>query len=348
MSKLKEFLVGVEERLIEITVHKSAFITEVMQHLLLSGGKRVRPTLVYYGSQFTNDSQNTDVSALINAAAAIELCHLGSLYHDDIMDASEFRHQVPSAHIKYGEDIGIVAGDMLFAQSAMLGNMLQKRASTLLSDAFFRLCEGQINETVLEKGEKIYASLPKTVDSINAQINSGAKTPESVQFDEYITIVSGKTSALFSASLTMGAVIANSDDETINSLAKYGENLGIAYQITDDILDIVGESGKSAGLDIKGDVQSIVVMLLKQKVRDSSATASEREANKILQMPNLTDQNIADALCLIAKSSIIDDAREIAQEYTTNALVAISALTPYALGYKTLTEFAKVMLDRVS
>jgi heptaprenyl diphosphate synthase len=347
MLELAEFLSGVNARLIDVTGHKSKFVADVAQHLLLSGGKRVRPTLVYYGSLFADNPQDTDISALTNAAVAVELCHLGSLYHDDIMDASEFRHKVPAVHIKYGEDIGIIAGDMLFAQSAMLGNTLQKQASTVLSSAFFRMCEGQMNETVLEKGEKIHASMTANPHTQGNNVNNSTKTYDFSELDEYITVASGKTSALFSASLAMGAIIAATDDETVKSLTVYAEYFGIAYQIIDDILDVVGESGKSQGLDIKGDVQSVIVTLLKQKARNLTATADEQKAVKILQSPDLTAENISDVLHLMSKSAVIDDARALAKHYTSIALASIAPLVAHNVGYETLTDFAGKMLSRV-
>lgn len=224
------------EALLEATAGASAhpLVSEPSLHLLKAGGKRMRPALTMICAR---GGSPTDATLL--SAASIELVHLATLYHDDVIDETETRRGVPTAHAKWGTEVAVLAGDYLFACGCGLGADAGGEVPGILARAIARVCEGQIVET---------ASLEDARRSVDA----------------YLDTIGMKTAALFAAACELGAVTSGQDPIARAALADYGERLGLAFQIIDDLLDLVGDprvTGKEPGTDLREGVYTMPVLL---------------------------------------------------------------------------------------
>jgi len=215
----------VERRLTEVSVSDYAFLTEIAQHLLLAGGKRFRPLLAQIAGEFGN----AHWEQVIDAGVAVELIHVGSLYHDDVIDEADTRRGTGSANTNWGNTIAILAGDFLMARATELAaESLGREAVQLLSRTYAELVEGQTLELQLD-----------------FDLAHGPK--------DYFRVIEMKTASLIRASARVGAMAADADSETIETLSSWAWELGIIFQLTDDALDLVATDeylGKPAGSDI--------------------------------------------------------------------------------------------------
>jgi heptaprenyl diphosphate synthase len=210
-------------------------VSEPAVHLLEAGGKRVRPALVAVSSR----SGDPGARATDLAAAAVELVHLATLYHDDVIDGTDKRRGVPTAHSKWGTEIAVLAGDYLFARACGLGAAAGGEVPTIIARAIAEVCEGQIIETGV--------------------IGDPMRTLE-----DYLTTIRLKTAALFKASCELGAATSGAAREHRAALVRYGESLGLAFQIVDDLLDIIGDpkaTGKVPGTDLRKGVFTAPVLI---------------------------------------------------------------------------------------
>ncbi|MGH2807197.1 MAG: polyprenyl synthetase family protein [Actinomycetota bacterium] len=210
-------------------------VSESATHLIRAGGKRLRPALVLVSSRAGEAGRpETDL-----AAASIELVHLATLYHDDVIDETETRRGAPTVHSKWGIDIAVLSGDYLFAQACALGAEAGGDVPLVLARAVADVCEGQIVET---------AALSDPRRDVN----------------EYIDTIKHKTAALFRAACEMGASTSGAPEGGRAALRTYGEELGIAFQIVDDLLDLTGDpavTGKIPGTDLKEGVFTLPVLI---------------------------------------------------------------------------------------
>jgi geranylgeranyl pyrophosphate synthase len=233
---LADDLVRVEDLLLE-RAGRSAhpLVSEAALHLIKAGGKRLRPALVLLTSRAGDPGRpQTDL-----AAAAVELVHLATLYHDDVIDETETRRGAPTTHAKWGVEVAVLAGDYLFACGCALGAEAGGDVPAILARAIGDVCEGQIVET---------ASLHDPLRSV----------------DDYLGTIRLKTGALFRAACELGAATAGADGAARAALVEYGENLGLAFQVVDDLLDLVGNeqiTGKAPGTDLKEGVFTAPVLL---------------------------------------------------------------------------------------
>lgn len=212
-------LAAVEAGLLEATKSDVPFITEAAQHLVRAGGKRFRPLLVMLASQFGDP----DAPGVVPSAVVVELTHLATLYHDDVMDEADVRRGVPSANTRWGNSVAVLTGDFLFARASHILADLGPEAVRIQAEAFERLVTGQILETAGPRDGR---------DPV----------------DHYLDVLSGKTGSLVAVSGRFGALMAGADERTVDILTQYGERLGIAFQLADDVLDIASdthESGKT-------------------------------------------------------------------------------------------------------
>ena len=217
-------------------------------HLIVNGGKRLRPFMVIKSSQIL---KGKDISAL-PAAAAVEMIHNFTLVHDDIMDNDEMRHGVPTVHNKFGMPIAILAGDVLFSKAYQListSNLSPEISSKLvarLAQACVDVCEGQLLDIGMASSKKIPSEA------------------------EYIKMIGKKTAALFDVSCAMGAICANAKNKDIKNLSSFGKNLGIAFQITDDLIGIMGDpkiTKKPVGNDLREGKKSLPILLAIKKAK---------------------------------------------------------------------------------
>jgi heptaprenyl diphosphate synthase len=266
------------EDLLQSTAGASShpLVSEACLHLIKAGGKRVRPTLVLLSSHAGEPGRySTDLSA-----AAVELVHLATLYHDDVMDGSETRRGVPTAHSKWGTEVAVLAGDYLFACGCALGADAGGEVPGILARAIAQVCEGQIVET--------------------ASLNDPHRDVE-----EYFQTITLKTAALFRASCELGAATSGASPAERAALVTYGEKLGLAFQVVDDVLDLVGDVsviGKQPGTDLKAGVFTAPVLIACRRDPELATELSRgrRELDQVLPALRTTG-SIAAAIEMAAR-----------------------------------------------
>ncbi|QLH04163.1 geranylgeranyl pyrophosphate synthase [Nitrosopumilus oxyclinae] len=211
-------------------------------HLIVNGGKRLRPYMVIRSCQILKGK----VSTAMPAASAVEMVHNFSLVHDDIMDNDEMRHGVPTVHKKFGMPIAILAGDVLFSKAfqiitdSKLSPIATTQLVSRLAKACVDICEGQLLDVKMAEERKIPSQA------------------------EYITMIGKKTAALFDVSCAMGAICATNKAKDISNLSSFGRNLGIAFQITDDLIGVMGDpkiTKKPVGNDLREGKKSLPILM---------------------------------------------------------------------------------------
>jgi heptaprenyl diphosphate synthase len=209
-------------------------VIETSRHLVEAGGKRLRPLLTLLAAQF-GDPSNYDI---IKAAVCCELTHLATLYHDDVMDDAVLRRGVISANKKWDNAVAILTGDYLFSKVSDMLADIGPEAVKLQAKTFERLVIGQIKET---------------------QGNSEGLT----QIEHYMKVVADKTGSLIATSARFGALLSGASAQTVEALTKFGEKIGVAFQVADDLLDVTSDetaSGKTPGTDLKEGVPTLVTL----------------------------------------------------------------------------------------
>ena len=237
---LVEDMLRIERLMLETAgASSNPLVGEAASHLLKAGGKRLRPALVMITSRAgAPGARETDL-----AAAAIELVHVATLYHDDVIDETDTRRGAPTVHSKWGLEVAVLSGDYLFAQGCLLGATAGGEVSTILSRAIAEVCEGQIVET--------------------SALGDARRSP-----DEYRKTIGQKTAALFAAGCELGAATSGAAEEHRAALISYGRQLGLAFQVVDDLLDLVGDpdvTGKIPGTDLREGVFTLPVLLSAQR-----------------------------------------------------------------------------------
>lgn len=247
-TPLDEQLTGLletfEERLVDSAVANSPFVTEMSRHIISAGGKRFRPLLVFLASRFGG---NADTDDLLRAAMVMELTHVASLYHDDVMDAADLRRGAPSANRLWGNSVAILVGDFLFARASTTVAELGVEYVHLQAETFARLVQGQIAET---KG-------PGEGDDPLAH---------------YIQVIADKTGSLIAASARFGGMVSGATPEVLDSLSAFGEEVGLVFQLSDDLIDITSTTtGKTPGTDLREGVPTLPVLMLRAEQNPADA-----------------------------------------------------------------------------
>ena len=289
-------LAAVEEALRANVASADPLVAEAARHLADAGGKRFRPLLVALGAQFGDP----DAPEIVAAANVVELTHLATLYHDDVMDEAPVRRGAPSANSRWGNSVAILVGDYLFARAADIAASLGPEAVQLQARTFARLVHGQIAETVGPRGQ----------DPI----------------EHYLHVITEKTGSLIATSARFGGLFSGAPAEFVEALAGFGEAMGIAFQLSDDLLDIASESdqsGKTPGTDLREGVKTLPMLYA---LRDPSET----RLAELLAAPISEDALVDEALSLLRKSSGMDRARETLDEYADRARTELGKLPPCA------------------
>jgi heptaprenyl diphosphate synthase len=293
------------------------------RYLLDAGGKRVRPVLTLLTAQLGEG--NTE--SVIIAAEAIEITHLASLYHDDVMDGALMRRGVPSAQTVWGNSVAILTGDLLFARAGRLVSKLGEKASELQAETFERLCLGQLHESI------------------------GPQDGED-PIDHYIQVLSDKTGSLISAAADVGVVFSNAPTEYREPVVAFGEKIGVAFQLIDDVIDLsseVEETGKAAGTDLRSGVATLPLLYLRRLAETDRAASVLLERIDQRAHPTLEsdEDDFAAAISELREHDVTRQTLDEAHRWTREAVEALAPL-PEGSVKKALTRFAETIVDRSS
>ncbi|MFM7224190.1 MAG: polyprenyl synthetase family protein [Actinomycetota bacterium] len=283
-------LARVEARLAGAVEAADPLLDEVAGHLLKAGGKRLRPALALCAAYAARGAAAASEDA-VTGAAAVELVHLGSLYHDDVIDEAETRRGVPSVNARWSNIVAILAGDFLLARASALAASLGAEVAALLADTIGELCRGQVLEL--------------------AHIFDVTRTEES-----YLSSVEGKTASLMATSCRVGGMVSGVPDETLDALTRFGHHLGVCFQIVDDVLDVTAteaELGKPAGNDVHEGVYTLPVI---------HALAGSPELHDLLGR-RLDWPEVRKAVALVATPEIVAASMAVAREHAEAARAAL-------------------------
>ncbi len=290
-------------------------MTEAVLHLFEAGGKRFRPLFTVLSAHVGPDPDNWEVTV---AGAVIELVHLATLYHDDVMDEAQMRRGAPSANARWGNNIAILAGDYLFATASRLVSRLGPDAVRIVAETFAQLVTGQMRET---KGT------PDDDDAVS----------------HYLKVVSEKTACLIAAAGRFGGTYSGATADQTERLGRIGAIVGTVFQISDDIIDIESdpdESGKLPGTDLREGVHTLPVLYA---LRETGPDADR--LRELLKGPVTDDADVAEALALLRASGGIAAAKETVQQYAAQARAELAGL-PDVLGTRALASLVDYTVNR--
>jgi heptaprenyl diphosphate synthase len=314
LKKIQSELEQVEVQLLEAVTHTDPVANVTSRHLLEAGGKRLRPVLVLLGAALGDDSKDS----VIKAAVVVELTHLATLYHDDVMDRAPMRRGVPTAHEVWGNSVAILTGDLLFARASQIVSRLGGKALSLQADTFERLCLGQLHETMgPQNGEDPIA--------------------------HYIQVLADKTGSLIAASAELGVVYGDGPDEYREPMRIYGEKVGVAFQLIDDVIDIVSDdSGKTPGTDLRAGVPTMPTLLLRAH---AATDPKAQELVEIIDAGLEDDAQLALAVAKLREHPALEEAYQLAKTWATDAVAALAPL-PDSPVKDALRVFAEAVVDR--
>lgn len=288
-------LAATEELLAKTCESEIEFINQMTTHLVTAGGKRFRPLITILAATL-GDANKPEV---IKAAVVIELTHLATLYHDDVMDEAKLRRGAPSANSRFGNAAAILSGDFLFARASELVADLGPAAVRLQAQTFERLVTGQLMETV-------------------------GPTMMSDPVEHHLAVLAEKTGSLIATAAQFGAEFAGANSSDIAAMRNYGEAIGVAFQLVDDIIDLTSDSkssGKVPGTDLLEGVPTLVPLLIK-KANDPN------DKELILTLSKeVTSENLPQLLVEIRGHSAIKEAHEVARKWADKAKIAIQNLS---------------------
>ncbi|MEW1977998.1 polyprenyl synthetase family protein [Kocuria palustris] len=317
--QLLEGLSAIEDRLTECVRSTDPLIQVTSSHLLQAGGKRVRPLLTLLSAQ-VGGGINDDV---VDAAVVVELTHLASLYHDDVMDSAPFRRGVEAAHTVWGNSVAILTGDLIFARASSLVAELPGDSFKVQANAFARLVEGQLKET---------SGVPEGTDAL----------------EHYLEVLAGKTGSLIAACGIYGAGLSGADEHVRAAMETYGERIGVAFQLADDIIDITSPSevtGKTTGTDLREGVLTLPVLMLRRMADDGDASAAR--VLELVDADLTSDDALAAAVEAICAHEAVERSWAVAQEWVDDALRALEPL-PASAARSALEAFGRDMVHRSS
>jgi heptaprenyl diphosphate synthase len=313
--RLTDRMAVVEQALAGHIRSRAPFVTSAASHLMEAGGKRFRPLLVLLAAETGSHPESDDV---VTAACVVELTHLASLYHDDVMDEAALRRGAESANARWDNHVAILTGDFLFSKSSELTAELGADAVRIQARTFTRLVEGQILETVK----------PGAGDD---------------PLEHYLDVVAGKTGSLIATSARYGARFGGASPEVEEALTAYGDIVGSAFQLSDDILDVASDSvasGKTPGTDLREGVPTLPVLMARVSSRPQDA--------RLLQLfeSDLSDDSLhAEALGLLRAHPAMDEARAYVVARAAEAKARLTVL-PEGSVRTALEGFADVVATR--
>jgi heptaprenyl diphosphate synthase len=304
---------------VEALLHASVrsdfdFVVETARHLVDAGGKRFRPLLTLLAAHIGDP----EAPGVIEAAVVVELTHLATLYHDDVMDEADVRRGAVSANARWSNTIAILTGDYLFSRASDLLADLGPEAVRIQAQTFSRLVTGQIRETV---------GPPAGADPV----------------EHYLSVLAEKTGSLIAASALFGAMFGGVEAGQAELLRRYAELIGIAFQLSDDLLDVASErteSGKTPGTDLREGVRTLPVLYA---LRGPAGEPEQPEAARLrgLLAGPMDDDAVAEALPLLRRSPAMQEARRVLVSYADRARALLSGIAdvPARAALATLADF---------
>lgn len=291
LSPLADDLARVEVELSSTVRDSDTFMADVASHLLSAGGKRLRPALTLASYYAVCGAERASDAAVIGGSS-VELVHIGSLHHDDVIDEADTRRGVPSVNARWSNIVAILSGDYLLARASALAASLGAEVAALLADTIGELCRGQVLELRhlfdVERSEAVYLSA-----------------------------IRGKTASLFGTSCRIGGMVADVTGPTLDALTTFGDNLGMSFQIIDDVLDITAaeaELGKPAGNDVAEGIYTLPVIY---------ALEARPDLAELLGGP-VTDQGRAAVRDIVLATDGVDRALAVAQRHVDAADAALA------------------------
>lgn len=317
-------LVRIEAGLEKQLEYTDSVADSMSRYLLEAGGKRIRPMLLLLTAQLGEGT----TPEVVLAAEAIEITHLGSLYHDDVMDESDKRRGVPSAHTVWGNSAAILTGDLLFARASQIMAELGERAIQLQASTFERLVLGQLHETV------------------------GPREDEDIEA-HYIQVLSDKTGSLIAAAARTGVIFSHADPAYEAAVVEYGEKVGIAFQLIDDVIDLSPapeETGKVPGTDLRAGVATLPMIYLRRLAEtdpEAAALVARIETDSEAELTGAAAEDFTAAIAALRAHEVT--ARTLAAAHRWSA-EAVAALAPLPKGpvKDALVRFAETIVERSS
>lgn len=309
-------LQDVEKLLVDELSDGEDFLTEAALHLAKAGGKRFRPLFTILTAQL---GPNPTDPSIVVAGTVVELVHLATLYHDDVMDEADMRRGAESANSRWGNSIAILAGDYLFAHASRLVSTLGPDAVRIIAETFAELVTGQMRETIGVKA---------TQDPV----------------EHYLRVVWEKTGSLIAAAGRFGGTFSGASAADIERLERLGDAVGTAFQIADDIIDISSDSaqsGKTPGTDLREGVHTLPVLYA---LRDEGPGGDR--LRELLAAPLTTDAEVAEAIALLGESQGLVLAKEKLAGYADIARAELAQL-PQGPGNDALKHLVDYTIERV-
>jgi heptaprenyl diphosphate synthase len=294
-DRVEASMAEVERQLRTAVVSDFPFVTETSRHLVDAGGKRFRPLMVLLAAEFGAPN----APGVLPSAVVVELTHLATLYHDDVMDEAALRRGAPSANSRWDNTVAILTGDFLFSRASDILADLGPEAVRIQARTFERLVVGQIRETV-----------------------GPAETDDPVQ--HYLSVVADKTGSLIATSGRFGALLSGASPKVVELMTTFGEHIGVAFQLADDVLDVssdFGESGKTPGTDLREGIRTLPVLHAL-----ASADPNDEELRELLAGDLVDDTRHARALKLLRASEAMERADLDLQRYAREARELLAPL----------------------
>ena len=309
----------VEERLRDSVSHADALADEASRHLVNAGGKRLRPLITLLTAQL-GDGQRPEV---LDAAVVVELTHLATLYHDDVMDSAPLRRGAPAAHEVWGNSVAILTGDLLFARASATVAGLGPEAVRIQASTFERLCLGQLHETV-------------------------GPRPDEDAVAHYLQVLSDKTASLIATSAMFGAMFSGCPSSVVRTVTGYGEKIGVAFQLADDVIDLTSAgsvTGKTPGTDLRERVPTMPALLLRARARARGASSADRDLVALLESDLSSDVALDEAVAALRVHTVVDETRAQAVQWANEAVELLTPL-PGGAVKDALAAFAESLVDR--
>lgn len=310
----------VESRLHDAAAYADRLVDDAAHHLADAGGKRLRPMLTLLAAELGDGSRDE----VLDAAVVVELTHLASLYHDDVMDSAPLRRGAPAAHEVWGNSVAILVGDLLFSRASTTVAGLGPEAVKIQAGTFERLCLGQLHESM-----------------------GPAEGDDPVQ--HYLRVLADKTASLIATSARLGAMYGGCDQATVETVAAFGERIGVAFQLADDVIDLSLDgtlSGKTPGTDLREHVPTMPVLLLRERAARESRPA-DLALVELLDSDLSADEDLARAVAELSAHEVVEETRGRALALVDEAVALLDPL-PAGPVKDSFISFAEALVNRAS